>query len=609
MEYIVFLICSPIAVAVLFLTLGAIWKYRNEKIGLALFQFFILALLFLVANVLEVVASSDRWMLIWTKIEISVFALIPVVWVVFAENLVNPRGRSGVSISYLLIIPVLSILLVSTYPLNKLFYSSHIINSAYGFSTLDMNYEFFFWLYGAHCYILLLAGSLFILRYIWINTYLAKGQVLLIFLGAMLPLIANSMYFLPLPIFVHKDYTALALAVSGFLFFTGIFWGRFLDIIPYARNQIIDGMEQGVIIIDRVDRILDINLSALSLFGIDKTAIGRNIAEVSPLWDAVKSHYNLKKCTFETLVGTGELSRTCVVNIKPIHISQSSADGILVSINDISLLVGLYDEKIELLKRMEDTFERLNSTRMQLIHKEKLASIGQISAGIAHEIKNPLSFLNSNQRYLKKLIAKIEKDPPLLNDRECVDEIQEVLADCDEGIQRILSVVNNLLAFARKDTDEKRNTAFDINQGLENTLKILKGTIDPDVNIVLEYNEIPLIECNENEIKQVFLNLLTNALQAAAAGEKNRRILSIKTRSDEHYVYCEIGNSGTPIDPEIREKIFEPFFTTKAAGKGTGLGLSIASDIVLKRHNGTINIDENNGMTTFIVKLPVTMDR
>ncbi len=608
MEYIVFMVCSPIAVTVLFITLGAIWKYRNEKLGLSLLVYFILALLFLIFNILEVIAESGRWMLIWTKLEISIYVLIPVSWVVFAGFLVNPKGRLGWIKYYILLVPVLTIFLVCTYPLHELFYVSHIINHHSGFSTLDMNYGFFFWVFGAHSYVLLLVGTCFIVRYLRINTYLAKGQASLILIASLLPTLFNAMYFLPLPVFVHKDYTALALAVSGVLFFIGIFWGRFFDIIPYARNQIVDGMDQGVIIIDRMDRILDINSAALNLFDIGESVRGSNIGAVTPLWDALSSHYKFKKCTFETSVGEGEMTRTCVVNIKPIHIRQSGVDGVLIIINDISLLVGLYEEKIDLLKRMEDTFERLNSTQIQLIHKEKLASIGQISAGVAHEIKNPLSFLKSNHRYLYKLITKLEDRCSSGEFNDEFVEAKDVLSDSNEGMNRILDVVNNLLAFSRKDEKIKRNSSFDINEGLENTLKILRGTIDPDIKIDRNYGNVASIECNENEIKQVFLNLLTNAAQASEVSDRDNKRISIKTRDDDKCVYFEIGNTGMPIDPELREKIFEPFFTTKTAEKGTGLGLSIASDIVLKRHNGTINIDDNNGMTTFIVKLPRRME-
>jgi two-component system, NtrC family, sensor kinase len=276
----------------------------------------------------------------------------------------------------------------------------------------------------------------------------------------------------------------------------------------------------------------------------------------------------------------------------------------LITFSDISLLVGLYNEKLELLRQMEDTYEKLNSTKLQLIHKEKLATIGHISAGVAHEIKNPLSFVTSNHRFVRKKMEQLEASGQCDEFRDDMNEIKEVMKDSDEGLERILAVINNLLVFSRKESDEKMDFGFDINAGLERTILILKGTIDPSLEIDKNYGNIDKIECYGGEINQVFLNLLTNAAQAVEPIHGTPGKIVIRTWEENTQVFCSIGNTGKPIESDIMEKIFDPFFTTKESGKGTGLGLSIVSDIVVKRHNGTIDVGHEKDMTVFTVALP-----
>ncbi len=606
MEYIIYLILSPIAFTVMFITMTVTWKYRHEKTGRSLLIYFAFVLLFLTTNVFELMALSERWMLTWTKFQISFYSLIPVAWVMFALRLTRSESDFVRKLKYLLlIIPFFTILLVSAYPRLSFFYTGHSVSLIGQYSTLDTRYGPFFWVFGAHAYLLLIVGAMIILKYIYSDSLYVRRQVFFVSLGTALPLMANILYILPLPFFTHKDYTPLAFSLAGLLFFISIYWHRFLEVIPYARNIIIDEMDQALLILDHEGSVIDANRSFLDLFALDKGIIGKNVNTLEPVWPYIDREYLSQKDLFEVVLAMGEKRITCSVRIKPILMEGNREYGRLITFSDISLLVGLYNEKLDLLKKMEETYQKLNSTKLQLIHKDKLAAIGHISAGMAHEIKNPLSFLTSNHRYLYKQLEKMKSDPGLDVYADILTEIWEVLDDSGEGMQRILDVVNNLLDFSRKEGEDTMDHEFDLNSGVERTLKILKGTINPSLSVEKDLGSLPGIECFSSEINQVMLNLLTNAVQAAEEELTPDSSVKVKTWAADQKVAFSITNTGAPIKEESLKKVFDPFFTTKIAGKGTGLGLSIASDIVVKRHNGTIDIDRRGEYTVFTVSLPV----
>ncbi len=606
MEYVVYLVLSPIAFAIIFITATVSWKYRSEKIGQSLLIYFFLVLLFLVTNIFELMAVSEGWMLFWTKAQISFYSLIPVSWVAFALNLTRAKRDFVKKLIYLLlIIPFFTVLLVSTYPLHNFFYTGHSVYEIGIYSTLDTQYGPFFWVFGAHDYLLLITGAIVILKYIYSESLLFRKQVLFFTLGCALPLMANILYILPLPFFAHKDFTPLAFAVSGLFFFISIFWHRFLEIIPYARNIIIDEMDQGMLILDPYGVIVDANKSLMDLFSLKTPILGKTISSVAPVWDNIMEQYLLKKQLSEVVMLIGDKKITCSVMIKPILLDRQVEYGVLITFTDISLLVGLYDEKLDLLRKMEDSYKKLNSTKIQLIHKEKLASIGYLSEVMAQKIKDPLGFITDHHRFLENTLEKMDQQGCFKENPPEYTEIRNMIEEMGAGLERILNVVDNLLIFTKQMEDETINPEYDLNSAIDRTVQILSGTVNPSLTLDKTLGNLPVIECYGSEINQVLLNLLTNAFQAAGELTDQDRRVKIQTWSDGSYVYCSIANTGPPIDSGNLQRIFDPFYTTKEPGKGTGLGLSTASDIVVHRHSGSIDVDRQEGMTVFTVSLPI----
>ncbi len=242
-------------------------------------------------------------------------------------------------------------------------------------------------------------------------------------------------------------------------------------------------------------------------------------------------------------------------------------------------------------------YETLKQTQSQLLQAGKMASIGQLAAGVAHEINNPVGFVKSNLHSLREYADDLRKTMGEGHD-ELLDEMDEIIAESIEGTRRVDSIVKNLRTFSRMDRGDR--SLGNINDLLENTLTVIWNELKYKADVVKEYGEIPEIYCSIDQLNQVFVNLLVNAAQAIE--EKGE--IRINTGLDEGVVMIQIADTGHGIEPNNLERIFDPFFTTKDVGQGTGLGLSIVYDII-RAHHGTISVDSTPGEgTVFTISLP-----
>ncbi len=251
----------------------------------------------------------------------------------------------------------------------------------------------------------------------------------------------------------------------------------------------------------------------------------------------------------------------------------------------------------------------------QLILKEKMASMGRLLAGIAHEIKNPLNFIYGNIDFLQEYIEKIEnyikfleeklpesefqKKKEELNLDEIVEDFKDILVEINEGAERIKNLVDDLKVFSRKPSE--KIIVVDIHKVIDMALNLLRNKYKRRIKIVRNYCENGEVEVMLGKIEEVFLNILSNSIDAIS-GEGE---IKITTKRDEKNMVIEISDTGSGISEDIREKIFDPFFTTKDVGEGTGLGLSISYKII-KSHGGEIEVESEIGKgTTFRVTLPL----
>jgi len=238
----------------------------------------------------------------------------------------------------------------------------------------------------------------------------------------------------------------------------------------------------------------------------------------------------------------------------------------------------------------------------QLIQTDKMAALGLLVAGVAHEINTPMGAINSNNDIMTRAVARIRKRLERAPDNEAIrllDILGEVCRNSEIATDRIMKIVQNLKNFARLDEAERKTV--DIHEGIESTLTLLRHQLRGRIRIVKQFSEdVPEIECLPNQLNQVFMNVLVNAAQAI----KHSGQITVRTWRDNDNVRISITDTGVGIPRKNLSKIFDPGFTTKGVGVGTGLGLSICYKII-QDHRGTIEAKTSNEGTTFIISLPI----
>jgi len=419
---------------------------------------------------------------------------------------------------------------------------------------------------------------------------------------------------------------------------------------PALLEFIVDRVEVGIFAVDREHRIVLWNrFMATHSQQAEAAVLGRNLFDCFPelprkwlerkiesvfilknyaftSWEQrpflFRFHHNRpitggvdamrQNCTFLPQKGrSGEVELVCVT---------------LVDFTDTALFQNRLTEAIGELEKEKRAQQvligKLEAAQNQLIQSEKLAAVGQLAAGVAHEINNPVGFVNSNlsslERYLKdlfRLVAVYEKAEAQLADPALLSAIQDtkttidydflredsaqLIAESRHGLERVKRIVQDLKDFSR--IDESSLQWADLAQCLDSTLAVLANDLCDKAEIVREYAALPQVECMPSQLNQVFMNLLTNARQAIA--ERGR--ITLRTGVEGEMVWVEIADSGVGIPAGNLKRIFEPFFTTRQVGAGQGLGLSVAYSIIAK-HQGRIEVSCADGQgAVFRIWLPV----
>ncbi len=303
-----------------------------------------------------------------------------------------------------------------------------------------------------------------------------------------------------------------------------------------------------------------------------------------------------------------------------------------IAIQQTELLIETYEQGTQL----EETLEHLQATQLQLIQNEKMSALGNLVAGVAHEINNPVGCIVGNvgvtQDYIDDLLGVIDlyhqefPQPSLkiVEELERIDidyvreDLPKLIRAMKDGADRIKAISHSLRTFSRADSDQKQK--FNLHEGIDSTILILRHRLKasdqhPEIIVETNYAEIPAIYCFPGQLNQVFMNIIANAIDALDESNQGQsfmeiqahpNLITIGTKLVDEQVQIKISDNGTGISDEVKAQIFDHLFTTKIVGKGTGLGLAIVQQIIIEKHGGSIEVDSTWGEgTTFTITLPI----
>lgn len=387
-----------------------------------------------------------------------------------------------------------------------------------------------------------------------------------------------------------------------------------LDALPSACLALTD---QG--------RIVHANPAALHLFGVDNA---------HELTDCLRDWFDTAILDDVAMAGPDRLERVyrgangrdlpVQIRLHGFHSGSAPDARFLVMIDQLDVDPANIVELEERQRELEHVLHRLHDAQDQLLQSDKLASIGQLAAGVAHEINNPIGYIHSNLGTLSEYLAslfrlneayeaalrelraqrpkrwsEIEELKQSIDYSFLITDLPQLLSESREGIERVRKIVEDLRDFSRAGFSEQWAWA-DLHKGLDSTLNIVWNDLKYKCEVHKQYGKLPPVECLPSQLNQVFLNILVNAGHAI----EQRGTITITTGCENNGVFVDIADSGKGIAAEDIGRIFDPFFTTKPVGQGTGLGLSLSYSIV-RKHGGRIDVDSKPGVgTTFRVFLP-----
>lgn len=406
-----------------------------------------------------------------------------------------------------------------------------------------------------------------------------------------------------------------------------------------------EGSKDAIFICSTGGKFLAINPAGFELFGFetkDEIAaldISSSLCVEPERWNRLIQILNQQEFVKDFKIEMkkkNEAKLTVLITSVIIREENGNISGYSGIMRDITKQIHAEKKILEMNLELMTTNKRLKEAQSSMIQQEKLASIGQLAAGVAHELNNPLGFVFSNfvtlKRYIKTLLKYIRffenlnlktGDNPgngmydnykvhYMKEKKAnkidfiIEDTEAIFNESMEGFEQMRTIVENLRSFSRVDYENKI-CEYDLIQAIESTLVVARNELKYSAVVEKNFSEIPLIRCKGDEINQVLLNIVVNAAQAIGSQEpKKLGKIKIETFVDNDYVYCKISDDGPGIPQELQQKIFDPFFTTKESGKGTGLGLNICHDIIFNKHKGSLTVESEVGKgSAFTIKLPI----
>jgi len=649
-------IIPPILTAAVLVTaaLYIFWRRRNRPASRTGALILLACAELMVAHTLEIVSPDLQWKIFWNKMKYIAFVTGPTAWLIYTlQYSGREKWLTWRNMIWLGFIPLITLLLAFTNKSHGLMWSNVTWDPNNTFLPLDKTYNIGIILSIVYSSLLMLFATLINLQLILHSRRLYRWQANALIFASLLPYLAFLFDLFSLSPFPKYILTSLGFILGSATVGLTIYRLRLGDIIPVARGLIIESMRDGVIVLDAQNRLIDMNLAAEKLIGhTTSQSFGEAVEDLWSDWPgstALGSKDSLSGS--EMVLVEGDERNIYDMRISPIVDWRGHLVSQVVVLRDITehkkaaeALKKAHDEledrveerttelskANELLKQevaerrraeasLTQAYQELKSTQAQLVQSAKLASIGELASGVAHELNQPLMVIRNTAQFIQRSLRK----------NGGVHDVIKDLDSIEKNTKRMMNIINHLRTFSLQSRPDIQ--PIDINKVIEDALLMVSEQLHLR-NIEMKKNlnsNLPWARGNANQLEQVFLNLISNGRDAIESkvesglgsgefigrieietGMSNRMYLRQKTPGTEDrstdFIEIFVSDNGCGISNEDIGEIFDPFFTTKEVGKGTGLGLSISYGII-KDHEGEIEVIETGPKrTTFRIILPIS---
>lgn len=535
-------------------------------------------------NVLEHGSKTLEDMLFWASTEYVPTMAVPVLWLLFVISYFGLSGPRGPRLyGWFAIVPALTVLVVATNSYHSLYWRDIRLDSTGPYWVFTKSYGPAAWLAIVHNYVVLAAGAYLVVRTLLRSKGLFRLQAIIVLVGTLPPWIANVVYVFGQKHGVRVDITPIAFTIGGI---AGVFAvSRFglLDIVPSARDAVIESMSDALFVFDPHDRLVDVNPAGIQLMGTtDRQAVvGRTVDEaLGPVPGLSECYRALPAHGGQTAFCRPRTDRYYDLSVSPVHDRRGRPTARVLILRDVSSR-----------KQLETKFQQ----------SQKLEAIGLLAGGIAHHFNNQLTVING---YSQLALSALSADNPIRQDIQAIFRAGQQAAD----------LTRRLLVFGRRQKTQA--VVLDVNDLLDGMSRMLRMLTGEDVELTLDLAPVAcLIKADPSQIEQIIANLVANARDAMPNGGALRvvtrhaflesgEVTSHARIGPGHYVVLLVSDTGVGMTAEVQAHLFEPFFTTKDVGRGTGLGLASVYGAV-QELRGYIDVATAPGEgTTFRIYLP-----
>lgn len=559
-----------------------IWR-RRPAVGATILVVLALLLgLWAALYAAEIASVGLEAKLFWTKLQYFCIPFAAPLFMIFAWRY-STGGRSPSIKQALLLnlVPALTVLVVWTIGRHGLFYQNIGLDSSGAFSVVTKTYGPWFWFFYLYNSFLMLLGSIALLRLAFTTLRTYRGQAISMLAVGLLPWMGNLAYVVGQSYGLRLDLTPVALSLSAILTYWALFRHGLFDIVPAARDAIVESLADAVMVMDNQRRVVYLNPAAARLIGADRDAlIGRSVREILAPWPELLERYRgIFEAQDEFVLTESGRQRSFDLSISPLRDGRGRLTGRVATLHETT-------ER----KLLEE----------QLRQSQKMEAIGILAGGIAHHFNNLLTVING---YTEMALKNLPNEAPVRQDLETALKAGRQAAE----------LIRQLLVFSRRERSHAE--VVDLNTILREMDKMLPLFLGEEITLELRFCEEPLwVKADPRQIEQIVANLLTNARDAIQETRTDGRVTITTAKvpsspspemSGLAWARLSVQDTGVGISPAVREHLFEPFFTTKEVGRGTGLGLATTYGIV-RELGGQIEVQSAPGEgATFHVMLPL----